>query len=236
LEVTQDEAYEQLMQLSPFEVKIRLRHVLTGYSGVSSLLKQQELLHVKQKESDIAWVVLPSTMEETEIPLGGWRRYRQGEGALNRVPKDFFKQVWLLMQHSKGIVIGDKLERRNRLESEVMVSEMTAGERNFALRIEHLLNKIEAPEYRQVNVEALMELGVIVANNPALQIEEYIVLDVLIGHAVRLAWLEKHPHRGENYDDDKTSAWPSFYETSPRDCANFILKAFRFLSEFVEDV
>ncbi len=57
-----------------------------------------------------------------------------------------------------------------------MLSEMTSGERNFALLVEHLLNKIEAPEYRQVNVEALMELAAIVANNPSLQIEEYIVL------------------------------------------------------------
>jgi phosphorylase kinase alpha/beta subunit len=117
-----------------------------------------------------------------------------------------------------------------------MLSEMTAGERNFALLVEHLLNKIEAPEYRQVNVEALMELAAIVANNPKLQIEEYIVLDVLIGHAVRLAWLENHPHRSNYYDEDKASAWPSFYNSSPQDCANYILKAFRFLTEFVKDV
>ncbi|AFZ59131.1 glycoside hydrolase family 15 protein [Anabaena cylindrica FACHB-243] len=235
LRVTQDEAYDYLMQLSPFEVKIRLHKVLTGYTGVSGLLRQQESLHVKQKESDIAWVVLPAISEEIAVSPENWRRFRQAEGAINRVPKDFFKQVWLLMQHCKGLVIGDKLERRNRLDSEVMLSEMTAGERNFALLVEHLLNKIEAPEYRQVNTEALMELAAIVANNPSLQIEEYIVLDVLIGHAVRLAWLENHPHRNNNYDEDKGLAWPHFYNTSPQDCANYILKAFRFLIEFGED-
>ncbi|MBD2625462.1 glycoside hydrolase family 15 protein [Trichormus variabilis] len=236
LRVTQDEAYDYLMQLSPFEVKIRLYKVLTGYSGVSGLLRQQESLHVKQKESDIAWVILPAISEENAINSENWRRFRQAEGALNRVPKDFFKQVWLLMQHCKGLVIGDKLERRNRLDSEIMLSEMTAGERNFALLVEHLLNKIEAPEYRQVNVEALMELAAIVANNPSLQIEEYIVLDVLVGHAVRLAWLENHPHRSHHYDEDKGLAWPHFYNTSPQDSANYILKAFRFLIEFGEDV
>lgn len=236
LRVTQDEAYDYLMQLSPFEVKIRLYKVLTGYSGVSGLLRQQESLHVKQKESDIAWVILPAISEENAINSENWRRFRQAEGALNRVPKDFFKQVWLLMQHCKGLVIGDKLERRNRLDSEVMLSEMTSGERNFALLVEHLLNKIEAPEYRQVNVEALMELAAIVANNPSLQIEEYIVLDVLVGHAVRLAWLENHPHRSHHYDEDKGLAWPHFYNTSPQDSANYILKAFRFLIEFGEDV
>jgi phosphorylase kinase alpha/beta subunit len=234
--VTQDEAYDYLMQLSPFEVKTRLHQVLIGYTGVSGLLRQQESLHVKQKESDIAWVVLPAINEEIETPPENWRRFRQAEGTLNRVPKDFFKQVWLLMQHCKGLVIGDKLERRNRLDSEVMLSEMTAGERNFALLVEHLLNKIEAPEYRQVNLEALLELAAIAANNPSLQIEEYIVLDVLIGHAVRLTWLENHPHRIHNYDEDKGLAWPHFYNTSPQNSANYILKAFRYLIEFGEDI
>ncbi|MBW4554555.1 MAG: glycoside hydrolase family 15 protein [Trichormus sp. ATA11-4-KO1] len=236
LHVTQDEAYEHLMELSPFEVKMRLHQVLTGYTGVSNLLRQQESLHVKQKESDIAWVVLPTNeVEQTIVPQGGWRRFRQAEGALNRVPKDFFQQVWLLMKHCKGIVIGDKLERRNRLDSELILSEMTPGEKNFALRVEHLLNKIQAPEYRKVNIEALMELATIAANNPSLQIEEYIVLDVLIGHAVRLAWLEQHPERGDRYDEDKANAWRSFYNTSPQDCVSYILKAFRFLTEFVKD-
>lgn len=235
LGVTQDEAYDHLMQLSPYEVKMRLQKVLTSYSGVTGLLRQQESLHIQQKESDIAWVVQPTITEEIEVEPESWRRFRQSEGALNRVPKNFFKQVWLLMHHCKGLVIGDKLERRNRLESELMISEMTAGERNFALRIEHLLNKIEAPEYRQVNVEALMELGAIAANNPNLQIQDYIVLDVLIGHAVRLAWLEKNPERGDRYDEDKGLAWPYFYNTSPRDCANYILKALKFLTEFARD-
>ncbi|MBO3458870.1 glycoside hydrolase family 15 protein [Aetokthonos hydrillicola Thurmond2011] len=231
LNVTQDEGYEHLMQLSPFEVKMRLRQVLVEYAGMSNLLRQQESLRVKQKESDIAWVIQP-VGEEIDVPLGGWRRFREAEGATGRVPKDFFQQVWQLLKHCKGVVIGDKLERRNRLDSERMLSEMTAGEKNFALKVEHLLNKIEAPEYRQVCIETLMELAAIASNNPNLQIEAYIVLDVLIGHAVRLAWLERHRERGDRYDEDKASAWRSFYNTSPTECASHVLKAFRFLTRF----
>ncbi|QNP30863.1 glycoside hydrolase family 15 protein [Cylindrospermopsis curvispora] len=234
--VTQDESYDRLMQLPPFEVKTRLQKVLTSYSGVTGLLRKQESLHIQQKETDIAWVVQPIiNEEEAKVSPENWRRFRQMEGGLNRVPKEFFKQVWLLMHHCKGLVIGDKLERRNRLDSELIIAEMTAGERNFALRIEHLLNKIEAPEYRQVNVEALMELAAIASNNPNLQIQDYIVLDVLIGHAVRLAWLEKNPQRCDRYDEDKGLAWPQFYNTSPRDCANYIVKAVKFLTEFARD-
>jgi phosphorylase kinase alpha/beta subunit len=229
--VTQDEAYEILMQLSPFEIRSRLYQVLTEYAGMSNLLKQQESLHVTQKESDIAWVV-QSPLEQIEEPAGGWRHFRQTEGVTGRIPQDFFQQVWLLMKHCKGLIIGDKLERRNRLDSHLMLSEMTAEEKNFALLVEHLLNKIEAPEYRQVNIEALLELATIAANNPDLHIEEYIVLDVVIGHAVRVAWLEKYPEASHYYDEQKAAAWRSFYDASPKECADSTLKAFRFLTQF----
>jgi phosphorylase kinase alpha/beta subunit len=232
LGLTQDEAYEHLMQLSPFEVKMRLRQVLIGYEGMNQVLRQQESLHVKQPESAIEWVVLPETADEGFVPLSGWQQQRRWDGAMNRVPQDFFQRVWRLMQHSKGIIIGDKLERRNRLDSELILAEMTPGEKNFALRVEHLLNKIEAPEYRQVNIETLMELAAICDRNPNLRIEEYIVLDVLIGHAVRLNWLEKFPEKADRYDEFKASAWRAFYNSSPRECAGAVVKAFRFLTQF----
>lgn len=231
LRVTQNEAYEYLMQLSPFEIKNRLRQVLTEYEEMNQILKQQESLRVKQPEKDIEWVVVPLS-EEPQMPAGGWRRKRQMEGAVNRVPKDFYPSVWGLLRHCKGLIIGDKLERRNRLDSHIILSEMTPGEKNFALQIEHLLNKIVAPEYRQVNIEALMELAAITQRNPELQVEEYIVLDVLVGHAVRLNWQGKYPERADKYDEDKAAAWQAFYNTSPYVCASHVLDAFRFLTKF----
>lgn len=232
-EVTQDEAYEQLMRSSPFEVKMRLRSCLAGYEGINQKLQQQESLHVKQPKQGINWVVDVREQEETDLPTAtaNWLRKRQLDGSAGRVPKNFYPCVWLVMKHCKGLVIGDKLERRNRLDSELILSEMTAGEKNFALRVEHLLNKMEAPQYRQVNIEALMELAAMLECNPELQIEEYIVLDVLIGHGVRLAWLERFPEKAVRYDEYKAAAWRAFYDTSPSECAGHILKAFQFLTQ-----
>lgn len=230
LKVTQDEGYEQLMHLTPFEIKNRLRQVLASYEKMNQLLKKREALHVRQSQAEIDWEIAPE--KEGDItPLGGWRRQRQMSGATGRIPKDFYPNVWAVLSHCKGLVIGDKLERRNRLDSDPIVSEMTPGEKNFALTVEHLLNKIEAPEYRQMNVEALMELNAIVSRNPELQVEDYIVLDVLIGYAVRLGWLERYPERSDRYDEDKAKAWHNFYESSPYVCAGYIVKAFRFLME-----
>jgi phosphorylase kinase alpha/beta subunit len=225
LQVTQDEAYEQLMHLSPFAIKKRLRQAMAGYEGLNQALFKQESLHVNQRNID--WVVLPEQPTEE----ADWRRKRQSEGALNRIPKGFYPKVWGVLRHCRGLVIGDKLERRNRLDSDPILAEMTPGEKNFALRVEHLLNKIEAPEYRQVNIEALMELAAIAERNPSLRIEDYIVLDVLIGHAVRIAWLDDNPERGDRYDEHKATAWRSFYGSSPYVCAGAIAKALKFLSE-----
>jgi phosphorylase kinase alpha/beta subunit len=237
MSLTQDEAYEQLMHLSPFAVKTRLRQAIAGYAGMNQLLQQQESLHLKQPKQSIDWVVLPE-LEETTPAVESWYRKRELDGAAGRVPPDFYARVWRLLSHCKGLIVGDKLERRNRLDSELMLSEMTPGEKNFALRVEHLLNKIQSPEYRQLYIEVLMELSAICDRNPDLQVEEYIVLDVLIGHAVRLAWLDEHPERRDRYDEDKAAAWRSFYETSPYVCASYTVKAFQFLtnSERTEEV
>jgi phosphorylase kinase alpha/beta subunit len=108
---------------------------------------------------------------------------------------------------------------------------MTKGETTFALQVEHLLNKIQGPEYRSANVEALMELAAIIEKNPDFKIQEYIVLDVLIGHGVRLAWLKVHPEQTDRYDEFKAAAWSEFYRSSPYAIANAIAMAMQYLTQ-----
>ncbi|MBP0000852.1 MAG: glycoside hydrolase family 15 protein [Cyanobacteria bacterium SID2] len=227
--VTQDEAYGKLMQLSPFEIKTRLRQAIAGYTGFNRRLQKQEALHVKPFGKAIDWQVLPED-DSQQVPPQSWLKKRQRDGAAGRVPKNFYPGAWEILQHCKGLVIGDKVESRNRLDSESILAEMTPGEKNFALRVEWLLNKIHAPQYRHLTIEALVELMAIFDRNPDLQIDDYIVLDVLIGHAVRLAWHERYPERIDRYDEDKAVAWSTFYESSPYVCAKSIVNAFQFLS------
>jgi len=233
LGVTQDEAYGKLMQMSPHTVQTRLYQVLKGYNNINQTLFQQESLQVSQQEKDIDWAIQTAHLEGI-VATEDWWHKRQLDGSLNRVPRDFYPQVWNLLKHCKGLVIGDKLERRNRLESELLLAEMTPGEKNFALQVEHLLNKIQAPEYRQVNIEALMELAAFMERNPHLRIQEYIVLDVLIGHAVRLSWLAQNPTHGDRYDEHKASAWRNFYNSSPYNCATYVVNALRFLIQMAQ--
>ena len=48
---------------------------------------------------------------------------------------------------------------------QTLTSEMTANEFKFALRVESILNLIPQPEYRQLMVEALMVLSLVVEND-----------------------------------------------------------------------
>jgi phosphorylase kinase alpha/beta subunit len=245
LGATQDEAYEKLMELSPFEIQTRLHQVLTDYQGLGNAVFKQESLHLNQAQDRIEWIInaVDPVVNNVPSPPIDWRYQRRKDGTIDRVDRDFYPSVWRLLQHCKGITIGDKLEKRNRLDSEIILSEMTPGEKNFALRIEHLLNKIVAPEYRQLNIEALMALAALSERNPDLDIEEYIVLDVLIGHAVRLAWLDvdlpkatisqldRSAFDPANYDRYKSFAWSAFYQSSPYVCASYIVKSLQFLSQ-----
>ncbi|TVP61782.1 MAG: glycosyl hydrolase family 15 [Leptolyngbya sp. LCM1.Bin17] len=231
--IPQDEAYSQLLSLSPYAVKMRLRQVLAGFSGLNQTIFQRESLHVKPL-SVINWQVVPADIEagltEPDQPEKDWWRKRMIDGEIARLPEEFYSRVWDVLKHSKGIVVGNKFDRKNRLDSDRMLSEMTPGEQNFALRITHLLNKIQAPEYRHVNLEALREMGEIFRVNPDLYFEDYIYLDVLIGHAVRLAWLDQQPQRAGTYETDKAAAWQAFYQLPPTQCATYISMALQFLT------
>ena len=110
----------------------------------------------------------------------------------------FYNGVWSLLPHCHGLIIGEKINSKHRIDSEITLSQMTPGEQSFKLHVNHLLNLIQAPVFRQLTVEALRALAVIFQDNPDLRIDDTLFIDILIGHAVRLCWLESHPeHRGQ---------------------------------------
>jgi phosphorylase kinase alpha/beta subunit len=221
------DAFERLCQQPPHAIRRRLRAVLADGDHARAALQRNEQLHLSGR---VRWTV-PDPQEE--LPRGAcWLQQRMRLGALGRVPRDFFAGVWELLHHCRGIVIGDKLEKRNRLESAPLLSEKTAGERNFASLVEHLLSKIEAPEYRQLCTETLITLMAFVEANPQVRFEDDLALDVVIGHAVRVGWQQQHPEvPAEDYGQHKADAWDRFYRASPAACRRWQLQALRELSE-----
>ncbi|BFZ14815.1 hypothetical protein BsWGS_17852 [Bradybaena similaris] len=188
LQCTGDEASDHLLNLSPFEMKTLLHHILSGKEfvinsvpcenagtklSVKSLHSKHETtrfarLSCRNKPtSDIPVLSSPSLIiskeqeEEEEIAdrQGQWLRRRRLDGSLNRVPLGFYPQVWELLRRCHGLVI------KGNILPGTLTREMTKQEFKFALQVEMVLNRIPQPEYRQLMVEAMMVLTMLVESD-----------------------------------------------------------------------
>lgn len=111
---------------------------------------------------------------------GQWLRRRRLDGALNRVPRNFYPKVWSVLERCEGLAIECKTLKHHLTE------EMTPGELKFALQVEHVLNSIPQPEYRQLIVEALMVLTMLVEYNAVANLGGVIHLEQLVRKAHQL--------------------------------------------------
>jgi phosphorylase kinase alpha/beta subunit len=160
-----DEASEHLLNLSPFEMKNLLHHIISGKEFAISSVGRGNFSIVSNKSSRISKKSHISLGQESGDDLieadrqGQWLRRRRLDGALNRVPRDFYPRVWHVLERCQGIDIAGKVLPQS------LTQEMTSGELKFALAVETVLNTIPQPEYRQLIVEALMVLTLVAEYN-----------------------------------------------------------------------
>ncbi|XP_071846490.1 probable phosphorylase b kinase regulatory subunit alpha isoform X4 [Apostichopus japonicus] len=183
-----EDAYEQLVTLSPYELKELLHHILSGREfGVSitsskssrgsRLLNRQPTIVSAPKEEVAAGSTMnrrfslgrrrsvtrqPTSIKELfeeevlEERYGLWLRRRRVDGSLNRAPADFYPKVWKLLELCPGIRIAQRFLPQN------LTREMTSNEFKFALAVETALNSVPEPEFRQLMVEALVVLALVI--------------------------------------------------------------------------
>ncbi|XP_073998060.1 probable phosphorylase b kinase regulatory subunit alpha isoform X1 [Rhodnius prolixus] len=186
-----EEASEHLLNVSPFEMKNLLHHIMSGKeflissvgvrnfsvisckSGKVSKKSQIGLLHTE--------VASPEGAEYDR--QGQWLRRRRLDGALNRVPRDLYPRVWAVLERCEGLAIEGRILHKN------LTHEMTSGELKFALAVETALNTIPQPEYRQLIVEALMVLTLITEHNVAPTLGGIIAVENLV-HKANQIFLE----------------------------------------------
>jgi len=216
------DAYEALLALPPHEILRRLRDALQTFA--LERRKMAELENLRTSGTDRLNAV-PRITEISDVEE--WMQWRHDAGLIGHRSKRFYKDIWYMLQQCSGLVIGDKYNIANRIGSEQTL-DTTAGERSFELRIDTLVQGIHVPEYRQLNIEAIESLGWLFKQNPDLRIDGDIVLDVLIGHAVRIAWTKTHD--GDAYNEQRGQAWDAFYRFSPRDTEQAVIEAFLHLS------
>ena len=219
------DAYEHLISLAPHDIYERIHSILRSFSLEVSQLKSQENLN-SSGLSVLNTISLNSDYESSRSN-DDWLEWRVLEGMISRISQDFYNDIWHLLRQCNGLVIGDKYSMQSRIGSELTL-DSTAGEQSFAHRIDDLLQSIESPEYRQLNIEVIQSLSKVFKHMPNLQIKNDLVLDVLIGHAVRIGWKQNHPH-DDNYDDARALAWEEMYTLSPEKTAFLFIESFMYL-------
>lgn len=219
-EVSPSQAFDRLMEQPPSVISSRLRDALSWRENSSRL----ESLRMVDGSTTLDSVVFRAE-DNPHSTAADWLHWRCIEGAIGRLPDSFYRGVWQLLAHTPALVIGDRYNPCNTLESLLYRSQSTAGEKNFAVAVEHILNRIVAPEYRELVIETLQVLIQIIKKNSSLQLRDALVVDVLIGHAVRLAWCQSRAAGHDRYDEVRDQAWTAFYQRPPHQVAYFVTEA-----------
>ncbi|XP_063989272.1 probable phosphorylase b kinase regulatory subunit alpha isoform X1 [Diachasmimorpha longicaudata] len=189
---TGEEASEHLLNLSPFEMKNLLHHIMSGKEFAISSVGRGNFSVISckstrfSKKSQIGGLLNVDQTDGNEMEpdrQGQWLRRRRLDGALNRVPRDFYPRVWQVLERCQGLVIEGKLLPQN------LTQEMTSGELKFALAVETVLNTIPQPEYRQLIVEALMVLTLVTEYNVVASLGGLIAVEHLV-HKANAIFLE----------------------------------------------
>ncbi|XP_078462665.1 phosphorylase b kinase regulatory subunit beta isoform X2 [Lampetra fluviatilis] len=137
-----------------------------------------------------------------------WENRRHLDGSLNRTPPGFYDRVWQVLERTPGgIMVSKKI-----LPQQPTLSDMTMYEMNFSLLVEDILQNIVEPEYRQIIVELLMVVSVVLERNPELDFQDPVDLDALVKEAV--ANFQKD-QKSEGLLEKKNDGMLAFYNISP---------------------
>eukprot|EP00057_Strongylocentrotus_purpuratus_P027467 XP_011681941.1 PREDICTED: probable phosphorylase b kinase regulatory subunit alpha [Strongylocentrotus purpuratus] len=216
MECEVNEAYEQLVTLSPFEIKDLLHHILSSrefmvnttshragtmerqlsivssrsnkFHGMSYLKGQ-----ISTSSSDKPYSTVSGDLMEEELTerQGQWLRRRRLDGALNRAPPDFYFKVWKILEKCQGLRIVSHFLPQH------LTREMTPHEFKFALRVEEVLNRIPEQEYRQLMVECLMVISLVVENEWLHNLGGVIATDRLVAEANELFLQDQVTYDGD---------------------------------------
>ncbi|KAI7697695.1 hypothetical protein SSS_07160 [Sarcoptes scabiei] len=182
------EASDHLLNLSPYEMKTLLHHILSGKEftirsarcGRISIVNDRLLSKKSIREENPDTDMMEQDFGFERDRQGQWLRRRRLDGALNRVPSGFYTKVWNLLEKYQGIAI------EGRILINQLTKEMTPGELKFALQVEQVLNSIPQPEYRQLIVESLMVLTMVAENLPSIDLGRIINVEQLVHRAKKI--------------------------------------------------
>jgi phosphorylase kinase alpha/beta subunit len=224
------QAFNDILTLPPYQLFQKVKETLEDYHNTEDQLSAAETLHYEGDYHELGGARFSNDSEPKRLRhIEDWYAWREQQGSVGRENNAFYANIWAILHHCKGLAIGEKLNSKNRLDSEDTLSQFTSGEQSFKLHVSHLLNKIQAPVYRQLTVETIKVIASIFHTNESLIIEDTLYTDIIISHAVRINWLPAHPESLKTYEINEPLAWQDFYRLPPHQVANAILDALNHL-------
>ncbi|NXD21816.1 KPBB kinase, partial [Spelaeornis formosus] len=144
---------------------------------------------------------------QPQQPGRSWLNRRQLDGSLNRTPAGFYDRVWQILERTpNGLIVAGRF-----LPQQPTLSDMTMYEMNFSLLVEDMLQNIDQPQYRQIIVELLMVISVILERNPELEFQDKVDLDKVVQEAFHDFQKDHSSPKGCENQSDMTA----FYNTHP---------------------
>ena len=178
LNIDGNEATDKLLNLSPFETQNLLHNIMSGKeydidvtgSRISVVEANSDHISLSRKLSLYPTMMASQASsrsgsttsldienaEDVEDRTGMWARRRLLDGSLNRVPPGFYTRLWSLLLCCQGLCVQDNILYQT------ITQEMTSGEIKFHLHCEALLNTVPEPAFRQLVVEAILVLILVV--------------------------------------------------------------------------
>ncbi|MGR6874311.1 hypothetical protein ACU6U9_18870 [Pseudomonas sp. HK3] len=216
-------AFDELSDMAPSDIATKLKNMLKNYDQSVHHIVEVESIHLIGEASEKTVHFIDSNLPQG---FSNWQHWRKQLGTLTHMPETFYLDIWILLQRSKGVVIGDKFERRNRIDSQWVMGQMTAGEKTFELYVDGLISEIKIPEYRHLCIESLLALAAYFKQNPEINVDDYLVVDVLLSHCVKGHWLVEHPAHASVYHRHSIDAQKAIFQAPPHIVAQKVVEAF----------
>lgn len=188
-------------------LKIRIGSIIQAMRLYNSFTSTNNIKLEEMSPSQVRKLMYKVMTDET-LPI---KQKRQIEGALCRVPREFYDKVWeVLRRVSAGILLQGQV-----VKADAKVSRTTQYEMTFVLKVESLLARIISPQYRQLNIELLMIIHLLLKRNPELYFpsDQPVNLDQIIEMAVD-KFQENSPDKGLD----------AFYDQSGENTASFLAR------------
>uniref|UniRef100_A0A3B4Y4P6 Phosphorylase b kinase regulatory subunit n=1 Tax=Seriola lalandi dorsalis TaxID=1841481 RepID=A0A3B4Y4P6_SERLL len=201
-------------------IKIRIRWIVQA-------MKHELKIRAGDMPPQDIYQLSPSDIKQLLLDVlqpqhtGSWLNRRQIDGSLNRTSLGFYDRVWQILERTpNGIMVAG-----THLPQQPTLSDMTMYEMNFSLLVEETLKNIVLPEYRQIIVELLMVVSIVLERNPELEFGDKVDLDSLVKEAFHDFQRDRICFEGKEKQQDNMEAFYNTPAVGKRGTSSYLTKA-----------